>query len=239
MFRCLFIAFIAIFASESLAQNQFNALVFSKTNGFRHKSIESGKNMLFQLSQEKNFDAFFTEDSLFFTSQNLKAVDIVIFLNTTGNIFGDNEEKVFREFIENGGALLGIHAASDTEYDWQWYGEVVGNYFESHPKIQKARLNVLDQKHPAMKHLPKTFHHTDEWYNFSKEFSDDLHILMTLDEQSYEGGKNGVHPISWCREIGEGKAFYTGLGHTDETYEEEFFIQHIWGAMKWCLEKIE
>lgn len=210
-------------------------LVFTKTNGFRHSSIEKGVATLVKLGATNNFEVTQTADSLQFNPVNLKKYQLVIFLNTTMDVLGDAEQSAFENYIRAGGSFMGIHAAADTEYDWPWYGKLVGAYFISHPKQQEAVIDVVDHNHPATQHLAATWTHFDEWYNF-KDINPDLQVLMKLDESSYEGGKNGDnHPIAWYHEYDGGRAFYTGLGHTDEAYDDLNFRQHLIGGIEYCL----
>jgi type 1 glutamine amidotransferase len=131
-------------------------LVFTKTNGYRHASIETGVTALKEIASENHWAIKHSEDSLIFNSVNLKKYDLIVFLNTTGDILGDEEQIAFQNYMETGGKFFGIHAASDTEYDWPWYGEFIGGYFVSHPKTQKARINKIDD-HKTVKAFPKSF----------------------------------------------------------------------------------
>jgi len=210
-------------------------LVFTKTAGFRHKSIEKGVATLKELGVQNNFGITQTEDSLAFTPSNLKKYQLVLFLNTTGDVLGEEQQKAFESYIKNGGSFLGVHAATDTEYGWPWYGKLVGAYFINHPKQQEAKINVLDKKHKSTAHLKDTWTHFDEWYNF-KDINPKVNVLLKLDETSYKGGKNGDnHPIAWYHELYGGRVFYTGLGHTDESYDNLNFRQHLLGGIQWCL----
>lgn len=210
-------------------------LVYTNTNGYRHNSIELGVETLRTLAQEEGIWMDHTEDSLQFNEKNLSRYNLVVFLSTTGNVLGSEQEKAFRSFIENGGAFMGIHAATDTEYDWPWYGKLVGAYFKSHPEQQEAQLLVVDQSHPATAHMPGVWKHYDEWYNF-KNINPGIQVLIRLDEQSYQGGENGEnHPIAWYCENTGGRAFYTGLGHGEETFKNPMFIAHLRGGLRYCL----
>lgn len=221
---------------ESDPADTKHMLVFTKTNGYRHASIETGVAVLRDLAQEKGILMGHTEDSLQFNDVNLSKYDLVVFLSTTGDILGADQEKAFQKFIEGGGAFMGIHAATDTEYDWPWYGELVGAYFESHPEQQEAELLVVNQEHPATSHMSPSWKHYDEWYNF-KNISPEIEVLMRLNEESYQGGKNGDnHPIAWFHENLGGRAFYTGLGHTVASFEKSVFREHLLGGLRYCLE---
>ena len=212
-------------------------LVFTKTAGFRHKSIEKGVKTLRELGRQNRFVALQSESGEDFTSQNLKNYKLVIFLSTTLDVLNDAQQKAFESYIKNGGAYLGIHAAADTEYDWPWYGKMVGGYFVSHPAQQEAKIDVVDKTHPSTAHLSNVWMHFDEWYNY-KELNPDVHVLLKLDESSYEGGTNGTnHPIAWYHEFDGGRVFYTGLGHTEASYDEPEFRQHLLGGIVWCLKR--
>lgn len=212
-------------------------LVFSKTTGFRHSSIEPGIKALKKLALENRFDLISTERSEYFTPDSLQKFDLVVFLNTTGDILNDNEQAAFEQYIQAGGGFVGVHSATDTEYDWPWYNKLVGAYFLSHPKVQEATLHVLDNSHPATKMLDKKWIKTDEWYNF-KDMNPDIHVLISIDESSYSGGKNGEHhPIAWYHEYDGGRAFYTAMGHTDESYKEPRFLAHLLGGIRYAMRK--
>ena len=212
-------------------------LVFTKTEGYRHESIEKGVQTLRELGRKNGFIALQTESSEDFTPQNLQNYKLVVFLSTTLDVLNDAQQKAFESYIKNGGSYLGIHAASDTEFDWPWYGKLVGGYFVSHPEQQTAKIDVLDKTHPSTAHLQDVWMHFDEWYNF-KDLNPNVHVLLKLDESSYKGGINGDnHPIAWYHEYDGGRAFYTGLGHTEESFDESEFRQHLLGGILWCLKR--
>jgi type 1 glutamine amidotransferase len=231
----LFAAMILFFSTVTLAKNKI--LVFSKTAGFHHKSIDAGIKAIQQMGVQYNFVVDTTTDSTQFTINNLKQYAAVVFLNTTGNVLSDEQQKAFQQYIEAGGGFVGVHSATDTEYDWPWYGNLVGAYFEKHPKIQEAVLHVVDTTNIATKHLPREWKRTDEWYNF-KWIASGLHVLITIDEKSYTGGTNGAnHPMSWYHNYDGGRAFYTELGHTDESYSDPLYLQHLWGGLQYAMGK--
>lgn len=211
-------------------------LIFSKTAGFHHESIAVGIPAIIKMGQENNFDVDTTTNSALFTLDNLKKYKAIIFLSTTGDVLNTEQQTAFEQYIKQGGGFVGVHAATDTEYEWPWYGNLVGAYFKSHPsKQQEANLEVVDRSFIATKHLPATWRRLDEWYNY-KWIADGLHVLIKIDEKSYTGGENGDnHPMAWYHTYDGGRAFYTALGHTDASYSEPLFLKHLLGGIKYAI----
>ena len=212
-----------------------SVLVFSRTQGFRHDSIPAGLKAIEKLGTEHDFCVTTTEDPRQFTSASLKTHHVVIFLNTTGDVLDDLQQVAFEEFIRRGGGFVGVHSAADTEYDWPFYGGLVGAYFKNHPAIQSATITIVNREHPATIDLPESWTRVDEWYNYIAPPPPEVQILLALDTSSYEGSEMiDDHPIAWCHEYEGGRAFYTGLGHTDESYAEDLFLQHLLGGILWA-----
>jgi type 1 glutamine amidotransferase len=213
-------------------------LIFSKTKGWNHTSIPAGIAAIQKLGRENNFRVDTTKNANYFNDDSLRHYQAVVWLSTTGNVLNPVQQAAFERYIEAGGGYMGIHAAADTEYDWPWYNKLVGGYFASHPNqsnVRKATVDVLDKNHPSTAHLPDRWERTDEWYNYRSLYSD-LHVLANLDENTYEGGINGSnHPIAWYHDFDGGRAYYTGGGHTDESYTEPLFVQHLLGALTWTM----
>lgn len=210
-------------------------LVFTKTAGFRHDCIPSGQRMLRELAKRDGWVIRFTEDSGWFDEKLLSRFDVAVFFCTTQDVLDLGQEAAFEKWFRSGKGFVGIHAAADTEYDWPFYGRLVGAYFSGHPAIQKATILVEDRTHPATRHLPETWVRADEWYNYRANPRPNVKVLMTLVEATYEGGTMGNdHPITWRHESLGGRAFYTGLGHTPESYSEEPFVSMIFGAIRWA-----
>jgi glucose/arabinose dehydrogenase/cytochrome c551/c552 len=211
-------------------------LIFTKTTGFRHASIPKGIAAIQKLGQENGFVVDSTEDAGMFNDDSLKKYSAVIFLNTTGDVLDYRQEAAFERYIQAGGGFVGVHAATDTEYDWGWYGRLVGGYFNGHPRPQEARFIIKDKNHPSTKFFTDTvWKRTDELYNF-KKLNPDVHVLVTIDESSYEGGTNGAfHPMAWYHDYDGGRAFYTELGHTDESFTEENYLKHLLGGIKYAI----
>lgn len=210
-------------------------LVFSKTAGYRHDSIPDGIACIAALGRDHGFAVEATENGAAFNDENLARFRVVVFLNTTHDVLNDDQQAAMERYIHAGGGYVGVHAAADTEYDWPWYQKLVGAWFSRHPQIQQADVEVLDRDHPATRHLPARWTRTDEWYDYRTQPDETVHVLMRLDTATYEGHEMGdPHPIAWCHEFEGGRAFYTGGGHTKESYAEPDFVQHLLGGIMWA-----
>ncbi|MGH9837638.1 MAG: ThuA domain-containing protein [Blastocatellia bacterium] len=225
---------VAVFIPTRM-QTQPRVLVFSKTAGFRHDSIPDGIAAVRQLGQQNGFDVDATEDAAAFTDTNLARYQTIIFLSTTGDILNDAQQAAFERYVRGGGGFAGVHSATDTEYDWPWYGGLVGAYFQSHPAIQRASIRIADGSHPSTAGLPAAWERNDEWYNFRLNPRGRVKTLATLDETTYSGGTMGAdHPIAWCQLYDGGRAWYTAGGHTKESYAEPLFRQHLLGGIQFA-----
>lgn len=213
-------------------------LVFSKTKGYYHESIPDGIAAIQKLGSENGFQVDTTKDASKFSLSNLRKYKAIVFLSTTMDVLDGEQEKAMETYIKSGGGFVGVHAAADTEYSWPWYNKLVGAYFKSHPNnpnVRKATINVTDKSHPSTQDLPEKWERSDEWYNY-KDINPNLKVLARLDETSYEGGENGDnHPIIWYHEYDGGRAFYTGGGHTKESFQDPVFLQHLLGGIEYAM----
>ena len=240
-------------------------LIFSKTTGYRHQSIEAGKEALTKLCYENGVLADTTENAAFFNEENLQHYAAVVFLNTNGEVLDPRQEADFERYIQAGGGFMGVHAASATEYTWHWYGGLLGAYFKDHPAIQEVDLNVENCSDPSTRHLNcQPWHWKEELYNF-RNYEPDLTVLLTVDETTYKGGsmpitdsgfrfsdslrsaspsaiqnpkskiQNLKHPLAWHHEYDGGRAFYTALGHIPEAYNDPAFQQHLLGGLLYAV----
>jgi type 1 glutamine amidotransferase len=185
------------------------------------------------LGASRGFTVDSTEDAGRLTDAELALYRVVVFLSTTGDVLADRQRRAFERYIRTGGGFVGIHSASDTEYQWAWYGRLVGAYFASHPEIQQATIHIEDPANPSTMDLLAVWRRTDEWYNFCSNPRSTVHVLATIDEGSYSGGKMGSdHPVAWCREFDGGRSWYTAMGHTVESYAEPLFRRHLLGGIE-------
>lgn len=217
------------------APSSKKVLVFSKTAGYHHQSIPAGVKAIQELGRQNNFEVDTTTDSTWFTEPVLKQYAAVVFVSPSGNVFDTAQQADFERYIQAGGGFMGIHAATTVEYNWPWYGKLVGGFFDGHPKPQEATILVKDTSNAATKHLPLQWKRNDEWYNF-RNMTDDLTILLTVDETTYTGGKHGAfHPLAWYHNFDGGRAFYTAVGHFPEAYSDPLVLQHILAGIQYAI----
>ncbi len=220
-----------------------SVLIFSKTNSYRHESIEAGVEAIKKIGNERGWSVYHTENAAFFDYYYLKKFKVVIFLSTTGKLFTQQQKWDFIDYMHDGGGFVGIHAASDTEHNWDWYGEMLGTHFKHHtlfPQIPTAEMQIEDTTHLSTKFLPRRWRRADEWYCFktNPRNGDSVNILATVDEKTYDTGllkgMGNDHPIAWTNRIKKGRVFYTAIGHTAETFSEELALKHIAGGIEWA-----
>lgn len=209
--------------------------MFSRTVGYRHESIPDGVNAIAAIGEEYGIAVEHTEDAAAFSVANLARFSAIVFLSTTGDVLDSTQQVALESFVRDGGGFVGVHAAADTEYDWEWYGRLVGAYFLSHPSVQQATVRVEDSTHLSTTCLPPSWTRTDEWYDFGTVPSDSVTILATVDESTYSGAAMGPpHPIAWYHRFDGGRAWYTAMGHTSESYREPAFLDHLAGGIVWA-----
>ncbi|KAK0193674.1 glycosyl-hydrolase [Armillaria mellea] len=246
----LFLAILLTCTTPAFGETA-RALVYTATAGFRHDSIPTALQALQARGSAVNLDFQNTEDKSVFTDQGMEGYDVVIFLSTTGEVLDDTGKTAFQNYLNNGGNFVGIHSASDTLNTTAFYGKELGAYFDYHPELQNATIVVLDASHPSTENLPTDWLVRDEMYNFKSDpRSVGAIVILTVDESSYtdDGARRfnqgEPHPIAWYQEHGAGvvsggtagRSFYTSLGHLNETWKDELFMNHILGGIQWTLQ---
>ena len=223
---------LGLFASAAQAAMP-RVLVFSKTTGWRHDSIPTAVAAVQKLAMAESLYSHATEDASVFTPENLKSYRAVIFVNTTGDVLDAAQQQALQDFIEGGGGFMGIHSAADTEYDWPWYGTLVGAWFKSHPPgLQTSRVHFTQE---GIADSGREWRVTDELYNYRSNPREQVTVLATVDERDYEGGTMGDdHPISWCHASGQGRAWYTGFGHYAKLYADPVFARQLSRGLRYA-----
>ena len=209
-------------------------LVFTRTMKYRHQSIPAGVLAVHDLGQGK-WTTEHTEDAGAFTPENLKRYAAVVFLSTTGDVLDAAQQKAFEDYVHAGGGFAGVHAAADTEYEWPWYGQLVGGWFRDHTRVIPNRVKVEDADDISMRGMPNPWPHDDEWYAYRSNPRPNVHVLGTIDDAlTGENGMGGDHPIVWKHAFEGGRAWYTGLGHTKESYADPVMRAHLQGGILWA-----
>ncbi len=240
----LFLLVQSVCSVELNAQSkQFKALLITTTKGWHHESLHTGVLAIQQLGVKNHFDVVLLENPNGFNDKYVEQFKVIIFLNTTGDIFDSAQQKVMERFIQSGKGYVGIHSASDTEYDWEWYTKLVGRIFKIHPAIQTAKMNIVDPAFPGLQGFNNILW-TDEWYDFGPEKVSDLTYLLSVDESSYDpkaqwgnnktDGMGKPHPIAWYHNFDGGRSFYTALGHLPSVYSNPIFLEHLYAGIFWA-----
>lgn len=229
-------------------------LVLSKANGFVHvDALPAGQDMLKRIAQDNNWDIFLTDNAASHNAADLKKFNVVVWNNVSGDVLTEQQRADMKAWIQQGGGWVGIHASGgDFSYQWQWYVDtLIGAQFVGHtmdPQFQDADVLVADSNLGLTAHLPSRWRVlNEEWYAFDRNPREEGHeILLTLDENSYStSGKTffgqdsmpGEHPIAWRRQLGEGRTFYSAIGHQGATYDVPEFQQFMANAIAWAAGK--
>lgn len=232
------------FAINAQEKKQFSALLITKTAGWHHESINDGVTAIKNLANRNYFDVLWHQEGVTITDDYLSKFQVLIFLNTTGDIFKPEEQKAIEKFIQSGKGYVGIHSASDTEYDWPWYTRLVGRMFHIHPVIQTAKLRLTANTFPGLEGFNNGQLWTDEWYEFDNETTNNLTYILSVDENTYNPvvqwaaksgkGMGSFHPVSWYHDYDGGRSFYTALGHLPADYTDPAFLNHIYAGIYWA-----
>jgi type 1 glutamine amidotransferase len=236
----ILVLMVALFTcgNSSSEDHTMRVFVFTKATGYVHESIPEGAQAIRDLGLKHNFEVEVSDDSLCFNEQALSKYNVIVFMNTSGNVLGEAQQTVFKDYIQQGGGFVGVHGASVTEEDWPWYAQLLGARFKDHPEIQQATVKVIDKTHSSTKHLPDEWVREDEWYNFEPDISENIHVLAVIDESTYQGGSNGPnHPFAWYQTFEGGRSWYTAGGHKKEHYQDPLFQQHILGGILYAAGK--
>jgi type 1 glutamine amidotransferase len=214
-----------------------DALLFTRTVGKRHASLQPGIDAFESLARVEGWTVTHSEDGASFSTERLARHGVVILLNTTGDVLDPAQRESFESFVAQGGGVLAIHASAVIEFDWPWYESLIGARCAGHPEPQRGTLVVEDAEHPAMRGIPQRWSVHEQWYDFEHNPRGKVHVLASVDESSYEGGKRGDHPLIWCHEALGGRVLYSGLGHDSALYADPLFMDHVAAAVRWCARK--
>lgn len=214
-------------------------LVLTATAGFRHEdAIRAMGPALTQIALSNLGEFVFTqtENLAELSPDRIINYNVIFFACTSGELtFTDAQKAAIVNFVEQGGGFMGAHSATDTLYDWADYGRIVGAYFKEHPWTQDATVTVEDAAHAATRALPTTFRLFEEYYTFRDNPRSRVHVLLSLNTASV--GAQGDYPLAWTQTIGQGRSFYTALGHFASTWSDQRFQAHLLGAIRWTAKR--
>lgn len=237
----------------NLPPNQPAVLLFSKTTGFRHgESIDASKPVIQAMGKRNGWFVYETEEGGVFNPAQLKQFKAVIFNNSTGRVLNDAQQEALQRYVEAGGALLGIHGAGDNSHHWPWYEKnLLGTRFSHHslnPQFQKTAVMVEPAADSSLTQaLPRTWVHEDEWYVFfdqpkgvqlasyiNGEAISPNGNLLWMKDKNFGMGK--YHPVAWYRTVGQGKTFYTSMGHAGAVWNEPNFVRLVENGLRWAVQ---
>ncbi len=232
--------------------NQPAILVFSKTTGFRHgESIDASLPVFSEMARRNNWFVYKTEEGGVFNPQQLRRFRVVIFNNSTGRVLSDEQQQALSQYVEAGGALVGIHGAGDNSHHWAWYEQnLLGTRMSHHPispQLQKTDVHVESTVDSTLiRNLPTSWVHEDEWYVFlgqpkgvrvvsyinGNKIVSNGNMLWIRDKNF---GMGEYHPVAWYRTVGKGKTFYTSMGHSKDVWQDAQFVQLVENALRWTI----
>lgn len=230
-----------------------NVLVFNKTNGFRHEAaIPVADRVFSELANEQGWDVCVTDDAGVYDTDTLRKFQLVVWNNVSGDVLTQTQRAALQQWIESGGGWIGVHGAGgDLEYDWQWYvDDVLRAQFHGHtldPHMQDADLLVSNPAVSLTAHLPARWRvPNEEWYAFANNPRErGCEILLTIDRNSYitkgeiapnwNDSMAGEHPQVWRHRQGQGRVFYSAIGHQPETYALPEYRELLSRAMRWAV----
>jgi type 1 glutamine amidotransferase len=237
---------MAAVAVPASAKDKPHVLVYSGSTGYRHESIPAAVASLKAIGEKAGYVIDASEDPAVFTAENLAKYKVLVLVsnstdpkNPESEWFTGARREALQGFLKAGKGVIGLHAAADSHYNWGWYGQMIGGYFERHPKgTPKGTVMVVDAKHPATAKLPKSLERNDEWYYY-KDFDPTVRVLVTIDPATIGEGQPDVNPnpLVWCHNFGGGRVFYSALGHSNESWSEPYMVTLLTGALAWAAGK--
>jgi type 1 glutamine amidotransferase len=218
-----------------------------------------------EIGKKHGFQVQCSKDGRIFDSPEFHSFQGVLFF-TTGDLTQSGTDKnppmsaqgkqTFLDAIRGGLGFAGVHAASDTFHTqpdsvdlstrYVAYGEksdpylrMVGGEFIIHggdPRLQTTGLIINDPKFPGLEGVTSPVEFNEEWYSL-KDFTPDLHVILTVDTSKLKGECYQRHPYpgAWARMHSKGRVFYTAMGDRPENWQNQFFLSHLAGGIRWSL----
>jgi type 1 glutamine amidotransferase len=242
-FLFFLLAVSAVLPRPARAQTQFEVLVLAVPEKWHRECIPVAKESFEQMARHHQFGLTWSTDPAVFDG-DLKKFAVIVFLNTPGEVLKEKQRQRLQDYIHAGGGFVGVHMGIATTRAWPWYEQLAGRSFRIHPYIQTAVLHITDRNFPATMPLPDRWIWTDEWYEFDAPLVPDLHVIMTVDESTYDPtkiwpgqhaeGMGAFHPVAWYQLFEGGRSFVTALGHMPELYRDQTYLAHLYGGIYWA-----
>lgn len=231
-------------------------LVLNKTNGFIHKeAIPAADAMLQRIADKQDWDIFFSNNAATHNAGVIDKFDLIVWNNVSGDVLTGEQRSALQQWLSAGGGWIGIHASGgDRSYEWDWYVDsLLGAQFVGHtmsPQFQDADILVVNQALPVTSHLPSPWRVVqEEWYAFDQSpRKKGYDIILTIDQNSYitqgetwtgmTDNMEGEHPMAWRHRVGNGRAFYSAIGHQAATYSLNEYETFISKAMSWAMSDV-
>ena len=212
----------------------FAVPVLTRTAGFRHASIQNGVAAIRRLGRRHGFAVDDTADAARI-GPGLARYRAAVFLSTTGDLLDPGQQAALERYLHSGDGWVGVHGAADAEYDWPWYGGLVGAWFRRHPAVQRTTVLPASGAAALAGKLPRRWERSDEWYDFRADPRGQVRVLATVAESTYTGGEMGAdHPIAWCQEYDGGRSWYSAMGHTSESFQDPRFLTHLLAGIRYA-----
>jgi len=246
--RALAAACVVAAACQPARSQSPRVLFLTHSAGFTHEVVKRAQRAVlahaercFAAMAQPMFEVEATQDCGALRAENLQRYAAVMFYTTGELPLAEADQQALLAFVRKGGGFVGVHCATDTFYRFPAYGEMLGGYFDGHPWHKAVRLAVEDREHPTTFHLGESFVITDEIYQFRDWSRDRVHVLLRLtdDGTDLSLGKRADrdYALSWCRDYGEGRVFYTALGHRPEVWRDPRFLTHLLAGVRWTIDR--
>ena len=243
LFTLIFIAGVAVefVNTTATARPGKKILYVTQSMGFRHSSLHLSEDIIEELGTANGYDVTLTHKfERFANPETLKTFDVIIFYTTLELPLSDAQKKAFLDWIKSGKGFIGLHSATDTYYKWPEYGEMIGGYFDGHPWTENSTVGIsaFDRKNRFSSHFEESFKLQEEIYQFRNFNKDKVTVTMSLDkantDMTLKGIKAAEFPLTWYRDYGKGRVFYTALGHRSEVWQDQRYQKMVLNAIKWA-----
>jgi uncharacterized protein (TIGR03437 family) len=216
-------------------------LFVTHSAGFRHDSIAAARLAMDAITAQSGgaLEVVTTEDLSLISADGLRNFDVVFFFTSGDLPLSDRQKQDFLAFVWEGKGFGGAHSATDSNYNWPEYGDLIGGYFDGHPWAQLVSVDVEDPSHPATQALAPSFRLLEEIYQFKNFSRDRVRVLLTLDTRTVNlsapnvNRTDGDFALAWCRNYGRGRVFYTAFGHFDDTWRDPRIQTMLRNALLW------